>query len=59
MNPYDTHGTAEVMQQALQMPLQERRHRHQKLLQGIRDQDVHWWRRTFLQALSETALVEG
>ncbi|MEO5736272.1 MAG: alpha,alpha-trehalose-phosphate synthase (UDP-forming) [Variovorax sp.] len=53
VNPYDTHGTAEVMQQALQMPLEERRHRHQKLLQGIRDQDVHWWRRTFLQALSE------
>jgi len=54
VNPYDTHGTAEVMQQALQMPLEERRHRHQKLLQRIREQDVHWWRRTYLQALSET-----
>ncbi|RZL91211.1 MAG: alpha,alpha-trehalose-phosphate synthase (UDP-forming) [Variovorax sp.] len=54
VNPYDTHGTAEVMQQALQMPLEERRHRHQKLLQNIREQDVHWWRRTFLEALAET-----
>ena len=55
VNPYDTHGTAEVMEQALQMPLEERRHRHQKLLQRIREQDVHWWRRTYLQALSETS----
>ncbi len=57
VNPYDTHGTAEVMQQALQMPLEERRHRHQKLLQNIREQDVHWWRRTFLEALAETTPV--
>ena len=55
VNPYDTHGTAEVMEQALRMPLEERRHRHQKLLQRIREQDVHWWRRTYLQALSETS----
>jgi trehalose 6-phosphate synthase len=57
VNPYDTHGTAEAMQQALQMPLEERRHRHQKLLQGIRETDVHWWRNSFLQALGETTQV--
>ncbi|MFE8645591.1 alpha,alpha-trehalose-phosphate synthase (UDP-forming) [Sphingomonas sp. NCPPB 2930] len=51
VNPYDAHGTAEVIQRALQMPLDERRDRHQKLLQGIREYDVHWWRRTFLAAL--------
>ena len=51
VNPYDSHGTAEVIQRALQMPLDERRDRHQKLLQGIREYDVHWWRRTFLAAL--------
>ena len=39
------------MQQALQMPLEERRERHQKLLSRIREQDVHWWRRSFLDAL--------
>ncbi|MBN9411022.1 MAG: alpha,alpha-trehalose-phosphate synthase (UDP-forming) [Burkholderiales bacterium] len=53
VNPYDTHGTAEAIQQALQMPLDERRRRHQALLAGIREFDVHWWRRTFLQALSQ------
>ena len=53
VNPYDTHGTAETVQQALQMPLEERRARHRRLLQRIREQDVHWWRKTFLDALNE------
>ena len=35
------------------MPLEERQARHQKLLESIREQDVHWWRRTFLKALGE------
>ena len=54
VNPYDTHGTAETMQQALQMPLEERQRRHQLLLNNIRTFDVHWWRRTYLEALAET-----
>ncbi|RYF31179.1 MAG: trehalose-6-phosphate synthase, partial [Comamonadaceae bacterium] len=45
VNPYDTHGTAETVQQALHMPLDERRARHQKLLSSIREHDIHWWRR--------------
>ena len=51
INPYDTQGTAEVMQRALHMSLDERRQRHQKLLRRVREQDVHWWRRAFLDAL--------
>jgi trehalose 6-phosphate synthase len=43
------------VQQALQMPLEERRERHQKLLARIREQDVHWWREGFLSALREAA----
>ncbi len=53
VNPYDTHGTAESIQQALRMPLHERQRRHQALLAGIRSQDVHWWRKTFLDALAD------
>ena len=53
VNPYDPEGFADAVQQALQMPLAERQARHQKLLQQIRDQDVHWWRKTFLKALAE------
>ncbi len=55
VNPYDTHGTAESIQLALQMPLPERQRRHQKLLERIRSQDVHWWRKTYLDALSACA----
>lgn len=58
VNPYDTHGTAETIQQALHMPLEERRARHQKLLARIREHDVHWWRRTFLDALRDAPGVE-
>ncbi|MBW8721904.1 MAG: trehalose-6-phosphate synthase, partial [Polaromonas sp.] len=51
VNPYDIDGTADTIQRALQMPLEERQARHQKLLKNIREKDVHWWRREFLDAL--------
>ena len=51
VNPYDIHGTAQVLQHALRMPLEERRERHQVLLNRVREQDVHWWRNSFLEAL--------
>ena len=54
VNPYDTAQTAETIQRALQMPLVERQRRHQALLVGIRAQDVHWWRKSFLDALAAT-----
>ena len=51
VNPYDHQGMADSIQQALQMPLAERQARHQKLLARIREHDVHWWRKAFLDAL--------
>ena len=54
VNPYDIDGMAEIIQQALQMPLDERRARHQQLLGSIRRYDVHWWRKTFLETLANT-----
>jgi trehalose 6-phosphate synthase len=54
VNPYDVHGTAEAIQQALRMPLEERQRRHQKLLERIREHDVHWWRRRFLDTLARS-----
>jgi trehalose 6-phosphate synthase len=53
VNPYDSDGTADTIQRALQMPLEERQASHQKLLKNIREQDVHWWRKSFLRALGE------
>lgn len=52
VNPYDTQSTAEAIQRALHMPLEERQTRHRRLLAGIREQDVHWWCRRFLDALA-------
>ncbi|GIX24609.1 MAG: alpha,alpha-trehalose-phosphate synthase (UDP-forming) [Caldimonas sp.] len=53
VNPYDVHGTAETIQQALRMPLEERQRRHRALLARIREHDVHWWRRRFLDTLAQ------
>lgn len=54
VNPYDIDGTADVIQQALKMPLEERQARHEQLLNRIRRHDVHWWRKGFLDALAGT-----
>jgi trehalose 6-phosphate synthase len=51
VNPYDTEATAEAIQRALHMPLEERRVRQERLLAGLRSQDVHWWCRRFLDTL--------
>jgi trehalose 6-phosphate synthase len=53
VNPYDTHGTAQAIQRALHMSLPERQERHQALLAGISEFDVHWWSGSFLTALAE------
>ena len=53
VNPYDTQGTADAIQYALHMPLDERRARHARLLATIRRHDVHAWHRRFLQLLTE------
>jgi trehalose 6-phosphate synthase len=54
VNPYDTQATADAIQKALHMPLDERRQRHRRLLAEIRAHDVHWWRETYLKTLTET-----
>ena len=52
VNPYDIPATAQAIQRALQMPLAERQERHAALLANVREQDVHHWRRSFLDALA-------
>ncbi len=53
VNPYDAQGMADVIHRALQMPLEERKRRHSALLARIREFDVHWWRREFLNTLAD------
>jgi len=52
VNPYDIPATAQAIQRALQMSLTERCERQAALLARVRTNDVHWWRKTFLDALS-------
>lgn len=58
VNPYDTEGTAAAIVLALQMPLEERRSRHEALMQTIRRYDVHWWCDSFLAALDRAQSEE-
>ncbi len=58
VNPYDIEATAETIHLALQMPLAERRERHDALLATIRKYDVHWWCKSFLDALNGTNAEE-
>lgn len=51
VNPYDVHGTAARIAQALAMPLAERQERHAALMTAIRANDITAWRRRFLAAL--------
>jgi trehalose 6-phosphate synthase len=57
VNPYDTEGVAAAILLAMQMPVEERRNRHQALMRVIRKYDVHWWCDSFLAAL-ESAQAE-
>ena len=56
VNPYDIPATAQAIQRALQMPLDERRARHAALLQQIQEHDVHDWCRSFLTTLNAVSL---
>jgi trehalose 6-phosphate synthase len=58
VNPYDIEGTASAIHLALQMPLDERRTRHQALMATIRRQDVHWWCDSFLDTLAKAQAEE-
>jgi trehalose 6-phosphate synthase len=58
VNPYDIEGTANAIHLALQMPVEERRVRHQAQMAVIREYDVHWWCRSFLDTLSKAEAEE-
>ncbi len=51
VNPYDPESVAGAIAQALAMPIEERRARHQALLAAVLDYDVDRWQREFLASL--------
>jgi trehalose 6-phosphate synthase len=59
VNPYDTCGMADAIQQALHMPLAERRERHQAMLKVLRRNSLHSWHSRFVEALQAVNQVEA
>ena len=53
VNPYDSRGMAHAIQQALTMPLEERRERHQAMSMALRQNCLHRWRERFVGALDD------
>jgi trehalose 6-phosphate synthase len=60
VNPYDAESVAAAIAQALTMPIEERRARHEALLTAIHDYDIDRWQEEFLAALrgDEVALID-
>jgi trehalose 6-phosphate synthase len=52
VNPYDKRGMAAALQAALNMPLTERRQRHQQMLAAVRQHDIHNWYGRFVNDLT-------
>jgi trehalose 6-phosphate synthase len=53
VNPYNIDDMANAMQNALRMPIEERKARHGALLKRIKTHDVRFWRKSFLDVLSD------
>jgi len=52
VNPYDKRGMALALQTALNMPLEERRQRHEQMLAAVREHDIHSWYGRFVYDLT-------
>jgi len=55
VNPYDTRGMAHAIQQAFNMPLAERRERHQAMLEVLRRNSLSAWHSSFVRTLESCA----
>jgi trehalose 6-phosphate synthase len=51
VNPYDTRGMAHAIQQAFNMPIAERRERHQVMVDVLRRNSIHAWHTSFVETL--------
>jgi trehalose 6-phosphate synthase len=51
VNPYDSIGVADAILKATEMPLAERQEKHAAMMQVMRANDIHAWRKRFMDAL--------
>ncbi|MES2905297.1 MAG: alpha,alpha-trehalose-phosphate synthase (UDP-forming) [Pseudomonadota bacterium] len=54
VNPHSKDEISDALRTALTMPLDERKRRWNALIEGVRRDDVHDWRKNFLDALDST-----
>ncbi|KHK90013.1 alpha,alpha-trehalose-phosphate synthase (UDP-forming) [Novosphingobium malaysiense] len=59
VNPHSIEHVSETIKRALEMPVAERRRRHEKLLASVRDEDVVHWRDEFVKTLFGKQDVEA
>jgi trehalose 6-phosphate synthase len=63
VNPHETDAVAAALKRALEMPLDERRERHQPMMAHLLKHDIKRWTKTYLSTLVEGApgrgLLEG
>jgi trehalose 6-phosphate synthase len=59
VNPYSKEEISEAIHTALRMPLDERKRRWEALNACVRDEDVVWWRKRFVEALAGDANAEA
>ena len=59
VNPYDLQGVGDALRQALVLPRNERRERHQRMLAVLRQNDIHAWHARAVASLRGYAPVRG
>ncbi|MGH8263290.1 MAG: alpha,alpha-trehalose-phosphate synthase (UDP-forming) [Steroidobacterales bacterium] len=52
VNPYDARAMGNAIEMAFNMPLAERRDRHQQMLDALRRNDIHAWHSRFVERLA-------
>ncbi|KFA90427.1 bifunctional alpha,alpha-trehalose-phosphate synthase (UDP-forming)/trehalose-phosphatase [Archangium violaceum] len=57
VNPYDVESMVDALETALEMPQEERRTRMRTLRARVKEYDVHWWVRSFLETLESTPVA--
>ena len=55
VNPYDSRGMAHAIQQAFNMPLAERRNRHQAMLDVLERNSISAWHTSFIDTLESVS----
>ena len=56
VNPYDKTAVAQALKQALAMPLENRRARHERMLEALHKNSIARWHETFIAALQGTSV---